>query len=147
MRRLVSRAVRLAVSAPSLLFCAAVQNSAAPRPWRSDQLMCYHFPQLKPLLQLQVPVDTFWDFGKEQATTVAAQHGPRLVTSSWLLRDFLPKPWRTERPRTRGSAIAEARQSSVSRCLSRSDTATSRMGQFGSGLSSRGSPGSTGCEL
>ena len=37
----------------------------------------------------------------------------------------------------------EAGRSSVSRCKSRSDRATSRTGQFGSGLSSRGSPGGT----
>ena len=41
----------------------------------------------------------------------------------------------------RGSAIAEARRSSASSCLSRSVRSRSRMGQFGSGLSSRGSPG------
>ena len=33
----------------------------------------------------------------------------------------------------RGSGIAEAQRSSVSRCTSRSDRATSQMGQFGSG--------------
>ena len=47
----------------------------------------------------------------------------------------------------RGRAIAEALQSSASNCLSRSVRTMSWMGQFGSGLSSRGSPGGTSCEL
>ena len=44
----------------------------------------------------------------------------------------------------RGSAIAEARRSSPSTCLSRSVRVMSRVGQFGSGLSSRWSHGATG---
>ena len=34
-----------------------------------------------------------------------------------MARDFLPKPWRIERPRTAGSAIAVALRSSVSRLI------------------------------
>ena len=45
-------------------------------------------PQLEPLFQLGVPVDTFRVLSQEQTT------GPRTGDRSWLRRDFLPKPKR-----------------------------------------------------
>ena len=39
------------------------------------------FPQLKSLFQFRVPDDTFRDSSKEQATSVATEHSPGLVTA------------------------------------------------------------------
>ena len=75
------------------------------------------------------------------------QQSPELADHSWLLRDFLAQAVAYRKTTRCGSCTAEARRSSVSRNLSRSVRATSRMGQFESGLSSRRSPGGTGCEL
>ena len=69
---------------------------------------------------------------------------PRTGDRSRLLRDFLPKPWRIERPRTVRVPTprpGEARRAAA--CLGQTDVP---IGQFGSGLSSRGSPGGTGCQ-
>ena len=91
------------------------------------------FPQLKPLLQLGVPVDTFRDFSKEQATTEATEHcqdwcplmaPSRLSAHAAALRETT----------YRGKPSPTPRQSSESSCLSRSVRTTSRVGQFGSGL-------------
>ena len=132
--KLVSRAVHLSVAAPFLLFCEAPQSCcSALGPWRSD---VSHFPQVKSLFQLQVPVDTFRNFSKEQATTAAAEQSPGLATTHDSFETFRPSSGTTRDPAPR-----EARRSSVSRYLSRSVRATSRMGQFESGRFS------CGCEL
>ena len=87
--RAVKAHARLSVPAPSLLFCEANQIADLPR-----------FPQMTPLFQLRVPVDTFRDFGKEQATTVTTkQIRAKTGDRSWLLQGFLPTSWRIERRR------------------------------------------------
>ena len=69
-------------------------------------------------------------------TTVATEQSPGLVTAHGSIETFCPS--RGASRDHRGSAIAEARRSSASSCLSRSARVMSRMGQFGDGLSSRG---------
>ena len=95
---LASRAVRLSVAA-SLSCC----SRALPTRNFGDQVTdLSRFPQMKSLFQLGVPVDTFRDSSKEQATTEAAEQKPKTGDRSSLLRDSLPTPWRRERPRTAG---------------------------------------------
>ena len=43
-----------------------------------------------PLLQLRVPVGTFRDFGKEQATTESTEYRPGLVTARASFQAFCP---------------------------------------------------------
>ena len=92
------------------------------------------FPLLQPLFQLRVSVDTFRDFSEEQAASVAAKQGPGLSRLSAQAAAYRETTQRV-------SAIAEARRSSESNCLSRSVRTVFGMGHFGSGLSSKGSPG------
>ena len=78
--------------------------------------------------------------------SISAQDGPRLVAAdgsfkALCLRGGVPGD------RAARKAIAQALRRSASRCLSCSVTTMSRIEQFGSGLSSKGSPGGTGCEL
>ena len=83
--KIASRAVRLTVAAPFSLFCEAAQSFAG------DQISdVSHFPQVESLFQLGVPVDTFRDFSKEQATTVASEQSPRLVTAHGSFGTFCP---------------------------------------------------------
>ena len=48
------------------------------------------FPQLKPLFQLGVSVDTFRVFSEEQAASVAAEQGPGLATAHGSFETFCP---------------------------------------------------------
>ena len=48
------------------------------------------FPQVKSQFQFRVPVDTFRDFSKEQATTVATEQSPGLVTAHGSFEVFCP---------------------------------------------------------
>ena len=98
------------------------------------------FPQVESLFQLGVPVDTNRDFSKEDAITEAADQSPGLMTAHGSFETLCP---------SRGVARDQTSRewSSESSCLSRSVRTMFRMGQFGNGLSSKGSPGGTGCEL
>ena len=89
------------MAASFLLFCEAAQSFAA-LDLGDQNTDLSRFPQLKLLFQLGVPVNTFVDLSKEQATAEAAEQRPRTGDRSWLLRDFLPKPWRIERPHIAG---------------------------------------------
>ena len=66
------------------------------------------FPQVESLFQLGVPVDTFRDFSKEQATTVAAQQSPGLVTSHGSFEAFCPSRGMRECHRGGGEALRVA---------------------------------------
>ena len=91
----VSRALRgaaqpRAVRAHALFVCLLLYPSCCParRPralltenfgdWIAD---VSRFPQAKSKFLFRVPVDIFRDFSKEQATTVATEQSPGLVTA------------------------------------------------------------------
>ena len=61
------------------------------------------FPQVKSLSQLGVPVDTFRDFSKEQATTEAAEQCPGLVTARDSFETVCPSRDHAPRECHRGS--------------------------------------------
>ena len=113
------RAVRAQASLPALfrplLFCGGA---------RIRTLTCPDSHNWSRLFQLGVPVspvDSLGNLSQQQATTVAAE--PGTGDRSWLLRDLLPKPWRSEKTTHRGSAMAEARR--------RAQRAAARLSQLG----------------
>ena len=48
------------------------------------------FPQLKPLFQLSVPINTTWDLSQELAASVAAEQSPGLVTARGSFETLCP---------------------------------------------------------
>ena len=70
------------------------------------------FPQVESLFQVGVPVGTFRDFSKEQATAAAADQSPRLVVPLMVPSRLSVQDVAYRETTHRGSAIAEARRSS-----------------------------------
>ena len=86
-------------SLPALLVCLWLHTSCCsagrPRALLTQDFGDHiadlpRFPEVKSLFQLGVLVDTFRDFSKEQATTVAAEQSPGLLTAHGSFETFCP---------------------------------------------------------